>query len=494
MKKIFNTLACLSAVLLAFSCVMDEIDTQITDEEAIAQIRLECDALESYTIQSQKPQAISFRVNSTTPWTITGFENSGWLTVEPASSSVSSLSEDVTVKAIANTELSERSVTLKVSGKNTDISYSVRITQARMGKVTVEPIANDFTAAGGSQTFNVQYYVAWEASAADEWLTLSPASGTSDGQMKTTAITATAAANTGLSRSTTITVVSGDDITQFLVKQAGHTLEFVTQDDYSVPSKGGELLLGVTATMDWKVESDNADFTATKVNDSQVKVTAAFNNKFVARTAKISVKPMDSSMGDFGGTVEVSQDINFTFTGNCVVQSDGSVKVTEGEASHIALKEGMRYGKIVLTFGEVHFAEKAELWYVNKVNGEGWGAQLYNWLTVGKTRLRAEGTVSTGHGLRIDKDSYMSKDYSITLDELNAMTSYEMDIYPDAEDASHLHMDFYYNGTVKCEAQCMNPFYGNELVGDETYVGTYTSSTTADTWFVVKTCDVTPIE
>ena len=124
MKKIFNTVACLSAALLAFSCVMDKIDTQITDEEAIAQIRLECDALESYTIQSQNPQAVSFRVSSTTPWTITGFENSGWLTVEPASSAVSSLSEDVTVKAIANTELSERSVTLKVTGKNTDLSYT----------------------------------------------------------------------------------------------------------------------------------------------------------------------------------------------------------------------------------------------------------------------------------------------------------------------------------------------------------------------------------
>lgn len=494
MKKIFNTVACLSAALLAFSCVMDKIDTQITDEEAIAQIRLECDALESYTIQSQNPQAVSFRVSSTTPWTITGFENSGWLTVEPASSAVSSLSEDVTVKAIANTELSERSVTLKVTGKNTDLSYSIRVTQMRLGKVTVEPITDEFEMAGGTQNFTVQHNVAWEATVADDWLTLNPASGTSDGEMKTTTVKATAAAHTGLTRTTTVTVVSGEDKTQFLVKQKGHTLEFVPLEDYSIAPKGGDLVLDVTATMAWTVESSNNDFIVTKVGDNQVKVSAGFNNMFAGRAATISLKPADTGMGAFGNSVEVTQDINFVLAGNCVVQADGSVKVTEGESSHIALKEGMRYGKIVLTFGEVHFAEKAELWYVNKVVGDGWGAQLFNWLTVGKTRLRAEGTISTGHGLRIDKDSYMSTDYSITLDELNAMTSYEMDIYPDTEDETHLHMDFLYNGTLKCEAQCMNPFYGNDLVGNETFVGVYTGSTTADTWFVVKTCDVTPIE
>ena len=177
MKTIFKTIACLSAALLAYSCVLDEIDTQITDEEAIAQIRLECDALESYTMQSQKPQAVSFRVSSTTPWEITGFEDS-WLTVEPASSKVSSLSEDITVKATANNTLSDRTVTLTVKGANTTITHSINITQMRMGQLTVEPIVGDYDKAGATKTFTVSSNISWEATAADDWLTLNPSSGT----------------------------------------------------------------------------------------------------------------------------------------------------------------------------------------------------------------------------------------------------------------------------------------------------------------------------
>ena len=144
----------MSASLLALSCVMDKIDTQITDEEAIANIRLECDALESYTIQAENPQAVSFSVSSTTPWEITGVPD--WLTVSPLSSSVSSLAEDIVVKASANAGFTDRSATLTIKGKNTEIAPKVVITQLRKGKLQVTPISGEFEKSAGSKTFDIE--------------------------------------------------------------------------------------------------------------------------------------------------------------------------------------------------------------------------------------------------------------------------------------------------------------------------------------------------
>ena len=98
MKSIFKIAACLSFLaLLVNACKLEDIDTQMTEEEAVAAIKLDCDALESYTIQAKRPQAVSFTVNSTTPWTVTVSEGADWLTVTPASSAVSSLSEDIRI-------------------------------------------------------------------------------------------------------------------------------------------------------------------------------------------------------------------------------------------------------------------------------------------------------------------------------------------------------------------------------------------------------------
>ena len=73
MKTIFKIVASLSLGLFAVACQQFYVDTQMTPEKAAASIKLECDALDSYTIQGEKPQSVSFKVASTTPWSITGW-------------------------------------------------------------------------------------------------------------------------------------------------------------------------------------------------------------------------------------------------------------------------------------------------------------------------------------------------------------------------------------------------------------------------------------
>jgi hypothetical protein len=90
--------------------------------------------------------------------------------------------------------------------------------------------------------------------------------------------------------------------------------------------------------------------------------------------------------------------------------------------------------------------------------------------------------------MKADGTSYMSETYSITKDELNVMTSYKMTLAANAADASLLDMEFFYNGTSKCQATCQNPFLAAGLVGD-TFIGFHAVS--ASSWVILKSCDVT---
>ena len=115
LTRIFAPLAVLGALA---SCQMYKIDTQMTPEKAAASIRMECSAVDVYTLASQDPDAITFNVSANTPWTLTLSSGADWLDVTPASSAASSLITDVVVVAKSNTSLEDRSATLTLRGEN----------------------------------------------------------------------------------------------------------------------------------------------------------------------------------------------------------------------------------------------------------------------------------------------------------------------------------------------------------------------------------------
>ena len=482
MKNLFNTALCLLLLLPAWSCVLDEIDTQMTDEEAIAAIRLECDALEAYTIQATKPQAVSFRVNSTTPWTVSVSDGADWLSVEPASSSVSSLSEDVRITAKANSDLKDRTAVVTVKGENTSITHTVQITQMRKGQLTVVPVAGEFSADGGQQSFSVESNLSWDVTAADDWLTFSANHGDTDGTMKKVTVQAIAAANKSVVRSTTMTVVSGDDKREFLVNQNGQFLEFLPVDEPSIDRLGGELELSVKASMDWKVEVSDPAFTATKVGNDKIKLSAHFNNQFAARLAAVTIKPVSSEYGDVNSSVEVSQDINFEFSGHVEILSDGSAKVfADGDgdkASRITTRDAYRYVSCVVTLGEKKIEKSAQMFLCTHDAGAGAEYQCQIDLA-GNKRLRSNGSGT----------SYKTTKFTITQEELQAIETYRMDFVPDA---GTVKLEFFYNGTSMASQNSVSVFESDpEAVGH--YFFGLEKVVTDGTWYVVKTFDVTPI-
>lgn len=492
MKYIFNTALCLTLLFAAFSCKLEEIDSQPVGEP-----RLECDALESYTVQAAKPQAISFRVNATTPWTVSVSEGASWLTVSPASSSVSSLSEDVRISATANENLADRSAVITVKGENASKSYSIQVTQVRKGKLTVTPVAQEYEADGGVQSFSIESNLTWEVSAADSWLSFDQDKGDTDGSMKTVTVKATAAMNKSITRSTQVTVVSGDEKQVFTVNQKGQSLEFLPDQVVEVPRQGGEIMLNVKASMDWTVESDNAAITATREGSDKVKVSAAFNNIFAPRTARIILRPVSAEYGNVSNSIEVTQSINFKLDGKYEVLADGSVKLSCGAKSRVTTLDKYRFVNLVLSLGDVNFGDKGELWCaVNAAD-----CNIYTQISLGgNIRIRQDGnlpltTKPSGESISTYKNVNLS---GMDKAALNAIKEYRFEVLPEFTDDPdypgvkwHV-VNFWYNGTLNTTLNFRSVFADDASAAGAYWFG-FSNSTSDGTWYIVKTCDVTPL-
>jgi len=496
MKRIFKSVLLLGTFLAAYSCVLESIDTQLTDDEAIARIKLECDALDSYTIQASKPQAISFRISSTTPWTIEGADKVDWLTVTPKSSSDaddfnSHLSEDIKIVAKANNTYEPRQATLTVSGKNTNITHPILLVQNPLAKIEMTPVSEAFALEGGSQTFTVESNLNWSASVADSWLTLNPASGEAS---KKVTVTATAAANESVDRSTVVTVVSGDVAQTFTVTQKGHKLEFLPVENPVIPSDGGSITLGVDATMDFVAESSNNAFTVNVEGRDKVIVSATWNGQFMPRQATITIKPASGS-GD-GKSVELTQGINFEFSGNCEVLSDGSVKISGDAKSRVYTKQPFRFVSIVLTMGDVKFGDKGQLFCATNAAE----CNIYTQMDLqGNWRVRQDGNLpNTKKPNGDDISTYQNINLTVAQDKstLNALKEYRFEVLPEITDdpdyagvKRHV-VKFWYNGKVDTEMN-FRSVYADEPTAEGKYWFGMNSAVTDGTWYIVKSCDIT---
>ena len=467
----------LSVGLLAAACQQFYVDTQMTPDQAVA--KLECDALETYTIQGDKPQAVSFKVASTTPWTITGYEKAEWLKVSPVSSAFSSLSEDIVINAVANPNYQDRSATLTLSSEGTDTTYKIVINQTRRGKLFVQGVIDVFEAEGNTLPFTIETNLAWEVRSDEQWLSFDKNSGVGDGTVQT--INATAAANASVSRKATVTVSAGEDKVSFEVNQKGQSLEFLPVEEPVIDRMGGTLELGVKTTMNWVVECDNSDFTVVKEADKVV-VSAPFNNKFKARTAVITIKPASGDFGDVSSTVEVSQDCNFELSGGCEVLEDGSVKFSaSSDKPRVTTKDRIRYASIVLTMGDVHFGDKGHLCLSTHDAGLTGNSELQCQVNLdGNKRLRTNG----------GNTSYNTAKFSISKDELNALKTYQVDFVPDTETPGNIHLEFFYNGTSMASLSSPSPFVDDPESGGHYFFG-FESSKDDDSWYIVKSCDIT---
>ena len=305
MKTITRIFASLSVLLLAAACQQFEIDTQMTPEQEYANLRLVCDAVDSYSFAATNADKVTFNVSANTPWTITRSSGAEWCTVTPSSSSVSSLISDVVVSVADNDSGEDRSATLTVKGERINKYYTITINQSRKGRLFVTPVAKDYAATGGPLSFTINTNVPWSVRSDVSWLKFSPENGQPDPDGRTITVVATAEPSDVMERVATVTVTAGDDEETFDVTQKGSFEMTAITGEF--PGAGGSQALKLRTDLPWTVSADKDWITFDKESgegsNSQtvINVTAKPNDD-AARKAVITV-----TAGGESHTFEVMQ-------------------------------------------------------------------------------------------------------------------------------------------------------------------------------------------
>lgn len=578
MKTLIRIFVCLGVLGAAASCQLYKIDTQMTPEKAAASIKMVCDALPSYTAASTNADAITFTVSSNTPWTITRSSGADWCTVTPSSSANSSLISSVVVTLDNNTDATDRSATLTLKGDNVAAPVTIKITQNRLGRLFITPIAQDYVAAGGPLSFtlntnqdwtirsdaswlhfnrengtpdpdgNTMTIIAtadpstvlertatvtvtagddeesfevvqrgrfelteaavefpggggtqemklrtdlpWTVASDKNWVTFDKVEGTGDGS--SVAITLTAAPNMEAARKAVVTVTAGDAVKTFEVSQAGAAFEIVTPERTVLDGEADELVLEVNTALEWEPATTVEGWAVEKIDAKHFKVTAGWNGLFAPKTGKVAI----TGSGGASDELELTQECNFTFEGNCEVLTDGSVKISAGAVSRVNFKKLYKHATFILKMGDVHFEDNGEFWLVTHKAGMINDCEIENRISLYKTsniRLRANAQFPDGSVKASGSATYSDK---VNKAALNAMTEYRVDFVsapnPDPEKADRtLRMAFSLNGTLIAEQWVYDIFdYKGQDMSAPYWFGYYEAQSDG-TWYIVKSCDVT---
>lgn len=416
---------------------------------------------------------LTFRIQTNVAWEI--HSSASWLTFNRESGEPDPEGRSFAIIATAApSNVLERTATVTVVAGDDEETFDV----VQKGSFSVVEISSAFASAGESKSITIKTDLPWEVSADKDWITFDKTSGTGTGSAE--AIVATAAANDGAARKATVTVSAGGVDKTFEVSQSGLVFEIVAPSSTELPRLGGEMVIAVNSSLSWEPSTDVAGWEVEKIDATSFKVKAAFNNIFKPKVGKVVI-----TAGSATAELELSQDINFKFEGNCEVQEDGSVKVSSGAKSRVTTLDQYRYMKMDIQFGDVNFGDSAELWAAVSAAG----CNIYNQLSLtGNKRIRTDGSLPVS-GTSTYKNTY----FDITKDELNAMTSYSFYVEPNATTPGNQIVSFLYNGTEKAQQDCLSVFAADAAAAGSYWFGFY-NETSDGTWYIVKSCGITPVE
>ena len=416
---------------------------------------------------------LTFTLQTNVPWEVRS--SAGWLTFNRESGEPDPEGRTLTIIATAApSNVLERTATVTVVAGDDEETFDV----VQKGSFSVVEISSAFASAGESKSITIKTDLPWEVSADKDWITFDKTSGTGTGSAE--AIVATAAANDAAARKATVTVSAGGVDKTFEVSQSGLVFEIVAPSSTELPRLGGEMVIAVNSSLSWEPSTDVAGWEVEKIDGTSFKVKAAFNNIFKPKVGKVVI-----TAGSATDELELSQGINFKFEGNCEVQEDGSVKVSGGAKSRVITLDSYRYMKMDIQFGDVNFGDSAELWVAVSAAG----CNIYNQLSLtGNKRIRTDGSLPVS-GTSTYKNTY----FDITKDELNAMTSYSFYVEPNATTPGNQIVSFLYNGTEKAQQDCLSVFAADAAAAGSYWFGFY-NETSDGTWYIVKSCGITPVE
>ena len=438
---------------------------------------------------------LSFSIQTNQPWEVRSSES--WLTFNVENGEPDPEGHTITIIATAAaSEVLERTATVTVVAGDEEESFEV----AQKGVFVLTELSESFPTAGGTMTFSFKTDLPWSVSSDKNWISFDATEGTGDG--KTKVITATAGENEGAVRKAVVTVKAGDTEKTFEASQKGQVFEIVPPASTEIKGEADVITLNVNSTLTWEPATDVEGWTVEKVNATSFTVKTTWNGLFIPKKGKVSI----NGPGGAKDELELTQDVNFTFDGNCTVLEDGSVKIASGAKSRVSLKNNYKHITFILKMGEVHFDDQAQFWLVTHAAGGINDCEIENRISLpakdyatspesGNIRLRANAAFPDGSGKKASGSAYYHN--KITgKDVLNTLTEYRVDFVsapnPDAEHPERtLRMAFTFNGELYAEKWVDDIFDVTTQDMAAPYWFGFYDAVTDGTWYIVKSCDVT---
>ena len=418
---------------------------------------------------------LSFTIQTNVAWEVRS--SAGWLTFNRTSGEPDPEGRTITIIATAEAStVMERVATVTVVAGDDEETFDV----SQKGVFDVTEISDAFPTDGGEKTITLRTDLPWTIMADKDWITFDQESGIGDGGK--VAIKATAAVNDGAIRSANVKVTAGGVEKTFEVSQKGQPFEIVAPASTELPRLGGEMVISVKSALDWAPATEVTGWDVEKIDATSFKVKAAFNSAFVAKTGKVSI----SGAGGAYDELALTQDVNFTLTGHAELQEDGSVKVYEDvKSSGITTKDNFRC-VIMDADVEMHVGAKGSFAMCSDHYSNGYEYDLY--IDLQRTdafRLRSAGDKVATRG---------AVEFTFDKSKLDAMTHAQIQFVPKADDATMIEQSFYCNGVKQDKVMIST----SAFAADPDLAGTYFvgSIKAADdgSYFIIKSCSVTPVE
>ncbi len=227
-------------------------------------------------VVSSTDGSITFSVASNITWTLS--ENSSWLTA------IKTNETTLTVNYNENLSIASRSATITVSGPGVS-NQTINIDQeAAAPFLNVSPPSVIVNALSGTTVFTVSSNIDWSITETSDWINA----------VKTneTTLTVTYDENETINPRTATIFITGPGVTDQMVslnQNAGDPVLLVTPTTATVPAASGTMDFSVSSNFDWSI-SENADWlTATKIDNTTLRIIYDENLIVALRTANITL-------------------------------------------------------------------------------------------------------------------------------------------------------------------------------------------------------------
>lgn len=351
-SNIFAAIAAAACVFGAVSCQEYRIDSQPDSP-----LRIDIDAMDSYTVLAISPSRIAFNVSSNTPWTITSDQQ--WCRPTPAMSSASSLVSEVAVVTEDNAGAVSRTATLVIEAEGIPETRTITVTQASRNNLVVVPFDNVVDSEGEKISFNIVSNKPWRIIPSTQFLeSIDKTSGEGSEDGSKIAVTIDVPANPGAIRSGEITVKTDFETYTFTVTQDGVVIEPenpIEDNCVVLDGEASESVIGMRFNQEWKVQvpEEYASWLSAERAGDNLVVRVSESNRLADRTGKIMLKTVKLIPGFDGIELDVRQGTVYNLGNNVEVLENGSVKVTGQNPNAIVSKYPFRKGRYVVEFEEI---------------------------------------------------------------------------------------------------------------------------------------------